>query len=75
MVGLIVGRLYMWGVFWMLVYAILPLPLEDPRSTCEGGALLIPGFGFTDSLLIALRTYFCPFAKSCNAETKLRKSI
>ena len=75
MVGLIVGLLYMWGVFWMLVYAIFPLPLEDSRSTGEGGVLLIPGYSFADSLLIALRTSFCPLAKSCNAETKLGNSI
>ena len=59
----------------MLVYAIFPLLLVDPRSTDEGGVLLIPVSGFADNLLIALSTSFFPFAKSCNADTKLRNSI
>ena len=42
----------------MLLYAIFPLLLVDPRSTGEGGVLLILAFGFADSLLIALRTFF-----------------
>ena len=42
----------------MLVYAIFPLLLVDPRSTGEGGVLLIPVSGFADNLLIALSTSF-----------------
>ena len=53
----------------MLVYATFPLLLVDPRSTGEGGVLLIPVSGFADNLLIALSTSFFPLAKSCNADT------
>ena len=65
----------MCGVLCILVYAIFPLLLVDPRSTGEGDVLLIHVSGFADNLLIALSTSFCPLAKSYNAETKLRNSI
>ena len=63
------------GCVYILMYACFPLLLVNPLSSDERGVLLLPGSCFTDNLLIALSTSFCPLAKSCNALNRLRNSI
>ena len=69
-VGLLEGLLYIWGVFFILVYACLPLLLVS-LSTGERGILLWPGSGLRANLFMACNTYFCPLARSFNALIKL----